>query len=258
MILIKSYIINKTTTINKNILKYYVKHFWNDVFQPLHNNNNNMHLLLMCKVEFQESTMGYRTLADLRKVNFTDVDYFIDYLADRLGILSEAYKVTPFSKIVFSYVIKDGVAEDNRLLLNEPKYEVTTYKFNNMVLPLTMDPQKYGIQIAEQFFNEENKSRYVVRNEANIFTIDVTQNGLVNNVQLCGPADLKWVDTKISEDSFQRELGKNIFYIKDGVVTVKGKQLNAKPFRKVNLDNKLASVDNIMTIDIETVDIGGK
>ena len=105
--------------------------------------NDNIHLMILVKVEFMES-LGYRTLANLRKVNFDDKDMFANFLGERLGLLSDSYRVDPVSNIIFSYIVRDGVAEDTKPLLTVAEYNVTKHSFNNMVLPLSMNPVDFG------------------------------------------------------------------------------------------------------------------
>jgi hypothetical protein len=52
--------------------------------------------MLLCKVQFNDENMGYRTLGDLVKVNFEDKELFIDYLSRRLSIFNESYMVHTF------------------------------------------------------------------------------------------------------------------------------------------------------------------
>lgn len=254
---LKNYTLKKGTTITSSILKSYVQLFWNDVFKPLHNVTKNIHLLIMCKVEYVDSTLGHRSLANLRKVNYSDINIFSEYLSDRLGLLADSYQITPFSKISFTYIVKDGIAEESQQLLKIPLYPVKAQAFNNRVLPLSMVPSDYGKVIA---INEicNNRTKYVVENanKNHFFSIEVTTNKdnlIVNDVRLLGPADLTWTDTKISDDTFKRVIGHNTIYISKGEVIVKSKQLPAKPFRKILCDKEIADTQSIMTMDIETV-----
>lgn len=247
-IITKTYELPHSSVITKDILTGYVNTFWKDIYMPLNSSNNNLHLLLMCKVEFTDPALGYRTLADMRKVNFSDKNLYIEFLVERLGLLSDSYSVNPVNKIVFTYIVKDGLADDSRRLLQQPKYEVKAHAYNNYVLPLTMDPNKFGEVRASQSISDET-TRYMVVNEVNyVFQIDVGVN--INNVHILGATDLKWVDTKLSDNSFKREIGKNTIYIKDGVVVVKEKQLPAKAFRKIPVETKLTPINNFMCIDI--------
>src|ERR1700743_811427 len=115
MLQIQSYNIKKLLLTNE-VLGLYINHFWNDVFTPI---KENKHLMLMCKVEFGEEGLGYRTLGHLRRVNFNEKELFIDYLTSRLGVLTDSYTTHPISKITFTYVIKNGLATDNRRLLQD-------------------------------------------------------------------------------------------------------------------------------------------
>lgn len=98
-ILIKTYFLSKSLTITNTVLSKYIKLFWSDVFTPLHKSNNKIHLMLMVKVEFMDPTLGYRTLANLRIVNFSDKKLFTEYLVSRLSFLTDSYKDSAFSKI---------------------------------------------------------------------------------------------------------------------------------------------------------------
>jgi hypothetical protein len=66
----------KELTLNKEILIVYIDKFWSEVF--IENKEN--HLFLLCKIKFEETEQGYRTLGHLVKINYEDKDLFIDYL----------------------------------------------------------------------------------------------------------------------------------------------------------------------------------
>jgi hypothetical protein len=91
MIQLKSYSINNLPLTNE-ILVVHVNNFWEEVFNKI---KDTSHLMLLCKVNFADEELGYRTLAHLRKVNFNDKELFIDYLTQRLSILNESYMVQP-------------------------------------------------------------------------------------------------------------------------------------------------------------------
>lgn len=203
MIRTKIYLLPQNITLTPNILKEYIQLFWNDIFNPLQLKNSNMHLMLMVKVLFTDD--GYRTLADLRRVNFTDNELFTDFLIDRLGFLSDSYQVNPIDKIIFSYIDQEGLASDNRSLMQPAIYKVTSHGFNNLQLPLTMNPAEYGSVLAMQTITTDEQSidRYVVRNRHHVFVIDRSLDNSINSVKLEGPADLQWVDTKISDNTFK-------------------------------------------------------
>ena len=93
----------------------------------------------------------------------------------------------------------------------------------------------------------------VVKNGGNLFIIDVSADGLTNNVTIPGAKDVKWIDTKISDGVlFKREIEKSIHYVKNGEIIVSEKLLNAKPFKTINAEKQLTHSNTIMTMDIET------
>ena len=53
----------------------------------------------------------------------------------------------------------------------------------------------------------------------------------------------------------KREIGKSTIYVTEGRVVVKEKQLNAKPFQKVQVDKELVSDETFMVMDIESANI---
>ena len=213
----------------------------------------------MCKVEFSEQELGYRTLGHLRLANFTDKELFIEYLTARLGVLTDAYTTHPISKITFSYIVKNGLAAGNRRLLQDLSTKLTTsHRFNNMNLPITMNPTEYGTVILDNYIqiNGENIHRFMVRNGTRIYTIDVSKNGLVNHVTIEGAIDLSWIDTKVSDDLIKREIGKSIIFFMNGERVLTKKQLNAHPFKRAAVDTELNS--NFVTMDVETINLLGK
>ena len=155
---IKSYSISSNLITNEMLIAY-IENFWNDVFIPLNENNNNqIHLLLMCKVHFLDSSLGYRVIGQLRKVNFSDKNLFNEYLISRLGLLSDAYTSYPIDRISFTYVIKAGEASGDRALLlnNLNNDKVTFHRFNNYNIPVSMNPSDYGKIIVSNTIKEES------------------------------------------------------------------------------------------------------
>ena len=225
-----------------------------DVFAPLLKSGGAKHVMLLCKVEFNDSGLGYRTLGELRRVNFEDKDLFIDYLVNRLGLLTESYVSNPISKITFSYIVKEGLATgDRRLLQDLSDKSVTTHRFNNLNLPISMNPSDYGNVLLDNYIQTSgvNLHRFIVENGKLSYIIDISSDELINKVRIQGPADLQWTDTKISDDVFKREIGKSIIFFMGGEIVLRKKVLSAKPFRKQSKDKDLES--DFVTMDIETI-----
>ena len=142
----------------------------------------------MCKVKFIDPSMGYRSLADMRRVNIEDKDLFIGYITDRLGILSDSYVVHPIDEFIITYIIIDGKASGDRSIVNPQVYEVNVHNYNNYVLPETMNISDYGKIILENDVIENNQlfHRVVVINNKHTFIIDVytLENGLIKHVEI--------------------------------------------------------------------------
>lgn len=123
----------------------------------------------MCKIGYKQVNIEYKTIATSKLW-----ELFTQYLVDRLGILIDSYDIKTCTSITFTYVIRDGLADDNRQLLHPEKYELSTHSFNSYKLPLTMNPLEYGVLLAEQKFTDY--TRYMVKNDIKVFTIDDNYN----------------------------------------------------------------------------------
>jgi len=171
-----------------------------------------------------------------------------------LGYLNDSYTSNSLDEIAFSYIVKEGLATDNRRLLQDlTTKSSTTHRFNNLNLPISMNPSDYGTVMVDNYIqiNGESVHRFNVVSGTRSYLIDVSNEGLVNNVTIQGAADLSWVDTKISEEVFKREIGKSVIYFMGGEKVLRKKMLNAKPFTKVSTDTTLNS--DFVTMDIETI-----
>lgn len=258
-VLHKHFLLNGSITLSAHVLNIYINRFWNDVFQQIveQNNTKDIHLLLMCKVEFSDVEMGYRSLADLRKVRYNDMQAYVDFLTLRLGKLTEAYQVTAVHKIVITYIIKDGKPTDPRLLRGEQEYNVSKHSYNNQVLPLTTNINDYGRLIIREIFNDS--ITYVVEgSNGDIFQIDVDKAEKIFKVRILGKIDISWVDTIVHETGiFKREIGASTIFVQDGQILLKKKNLPAKPFKTVKPHKKITSKNQFLTFDVETVSIDG-
>src|SRR5882762_168543 len=109
MIKTQTYTINNSLITNELLLTY-ISQFWSDIFESVKDSN---HLYLMCKVHFNDSELGYRSLGHLLKVNYSDKDLFHEYLTERLGVLTDSYITQPISEITFSYLMREGICEES-------------------------------------------------------------------------------------------------------------------------------------------------
>ncbi len=244
MIRLQSYSVNNNLLTNQ-ILGMYINNFWNDIFAPLVESGNK-HLMIMVKVEFNESEMGYRTLGDLRRVNFNDRELFIEYLSARLGLLNESYFTNPINKISFTYIIKPGLATGERRLLQDlTSRSNTTHRFNNMNLPISMNPTDFGNIIVDTYIqlNGQSIHRIIIDSGTKTFQFDINADKTVNEVTMLGAIDLTWTDTKINADLFKREIGKSIIYFLGGEKVLIKKQLKAKPIKNQAVETRLDQIN---------------
>ena len=121
-----------------------------------------------------------------------------------------------------------------------------------------MEPGDYG-EIRSSSYIELNGvtiHRFIVINGNRTYEIDRTLDKSQNKVTILGTIDLTWTDTKISSEVggsflFKREIKKSTIYFMDGEIALRKQQLNAKPFRRLSVDNKIKN--NFLTMDIETI-----
>ena len=258
---------NQSYTVNNQLLDYnllssYITRFWDDVFSPLLFKGSDKHLMIMAKVSFNEPTFdyNYRTLGYLRSVNHSEKELFTNYLAERLSYLNESYTTSPIDKINFSYIEREGLAsEDSRRLLQDiSDAKLTFHRFNNMELPITMLPSEYGkiLHSSTILIEGESVQRFTIVNGPKSYLIDVYNDGLLNKVTILGASDLKWTDTCLPDGGFKREIGKSTKYFLDGVNVLNKQMLPAKPFKRLNVTNKIGGA--FITMDIETINLEGK
>ncbi len=246
--------------INQGLLASYISKFWNEIFSPLIIDGADKHLMLLVKASFTEASIdcSLRTMGHLRSVNYSDKELFTEYLSERLSYLDESYTTNPINKLLFSYIERDGLAtDDERKLLQEVSEEdnLSFHRFNNLILPISMKVEDYGTVLATTVF--ETFTRYIVNNGKRNYKIDVSLDGLTNNVTILGPVGLNWVDSYLTMDGvFRREIGKSTKYFLDGVNILNKQIIPAKAFRKTKIDTK--KVSNFVTMDIETINKEGK
>jgi hypothetical protein len=89
-------------------LKLYITKFWNEVFKLLLEKGEVIHLMILCKVSLnvEEDSISYKTIGPLRRVEYKDMDLFINYLTERLGLIIESYNPQSVNEIVFTYITK--------------------------------------------------------------------------------------------------------------------------------------------------------
>jgi len=231
MIQNKTYYI-KNQIFTSELLKTYISKFWLNVFSPLVKDEIK-HLMILCKIQYSDESNTYKTLGPLRRVEHKDLDLFIDYLTSRLGILIESYEPNSVSKIIFTYVVRKGeITTSDRVLLQDlSNKDLPFHEFNKIKLPISMNPADYGTLLLSNLM--DGFTRFISTTNKRIFQIDVSLDQKINKVTILGTSDLKWIDTKINDSCFKREIGKATLYFFDGELILQKQQLNAKTFRKL-------------------------
>jgi len=184
MIKLKSYPINNSFLTNE-LLSSYIDLFWKEVFHQLTKGPSIQHLMLMCKISFNSRSMemGYRTLGHLRRVNYDDKELFKSYLQERLAYLNDSYTSNSLDEITFSYIERDGLALDNRRLLQDVSDKsLATHRFNNLNLPISMVPSDYGV--VRGITSYDTFTRYFITDNKKVFEIDISLDGLINKVMV--------------------------------------------------------------------------
>lgn len=231
MIQNKTYNISSNQILTNDILNSYISRFFDEIFAPIVTNGKIKHLMILCKIQYSDTETSYKTLGPLRRIEFKDLELFSGYLNERLGIINDSYNPQSISKLIFTYVIKDGAITNNdRILLqNLSDNKLTFHDFNRIKLPVSMIPSDYGKILSHSVIN--GITRFITTTNKKVFQIDISLDKMINNVTILGLSDFKWIDTKL-ENGFKREIGKTTLYFLDGVLVFE-KQLNAKTFRRL-------------------------
>ena len=252
MIKLRTYTLPNNITLSNKVLETYITNFWNDIFE----NIKDSHLLIMCKINFSQEEMSYRTLGNLRRVNYEDKDLFIEYLSSRLSYFNDSYVTHPISEFIFSYIIKEGKCVDNKKYFTDLSDKpLSVHNFNNLILPITMIPSEYGEIQSDSYVTVDGIEyhRFIVVNDTKVFRIDRSLDRSHNNVTVLGAAGISWVDTCINNSTniFKRDIKKSTIYFMDGERVLRKQILPAKPFRKLSVDSK--GSNTFYTLDIETI-----
>jgi DNA polymerase type B, organellar and viral len=241
--------------LNKGVVSSFIQRFWNEVYSPINKTGAENHLMVLVKVQYTESELGYKTLGHLRKVNFEDRNQFVNYIVERLSILNDSYTSISVNSITFSYIIREGLATGTRsLLLNTEDNVLSWHRFNNMNLPITMNPYEYGKVLSKVVI--DGITRFIVSTNKKVFQIDVSLDNLINKVTILGASDLQWIDNYVSEGCFKREIGKSTIYFLDGVEVLRKQALVGKAFRRLQEEKYIQKY--IVTMDVETIQRNNK
>ena len=143
-------------------------------------------------------------------------------------------------------------------MVQEASNTTTSHRFNNMDLPLSVDPYDYGdVRTETSMIGKDNLpfTRFMVVKGNRFFEIDRYLTTMVNKVKILGSIDLSWTDTLLQDGIIQREIGKAFIYFIDGEIILKQKVVNSKPFSTLKVEKAIKT--KFITMDVETINQNG-
>ena len=125
--LMLNYNLQVNSVLAPQLISSFLNSFWVEVFKPINKRGNN-HLLMIVKVCFEDSAEGFKTITPMRRVNYADRKLYIEYVINRLGILSDSYSsaaaTQPISEIFIEYIEQVGPASNTEQNLQVAEYTV--------------------------------------------------------------------------------------------------------------------------------------
>lgn len=188
----KNYDINELM-LNPSILAKHINLFWNEVFSNL--DPNISYISIITKVKFDSKNMGFRALANGRKViaSLHDKDLYIKYICDNLALLTDTYSSSNINQICFSYIKyykKLENPEIEKRFLRVKKISelanVPTHSIKTNILPISMNPCDFGIIVKERVLNEGHKQYTVINHKKQVFDLEEFSKGIVLRGSIVG------------------------------------------------------------------------
>ena len=87
--------------------------------------------MLICKIHYS-NTDQFKSMGNMRKVNFTDKNKLIEYLVDGLSILTDTYKDNIIDKLIFTYAHREGLANENRFLIKDVEHKSSNFNYKKI------------------------------------------------------------------------------------------------------------------------------
>jgi DNA polymerase type B, organellar and viral len=214
--------------------------FWKDILSEFNENN---HLFIILKIKYVNN--DFVTIGKLQRLNFSDKDWYIDFIIENIKFKSEYYNETQIEEIIFSYGFKKGTIP-NKNNLNQ---DVKSVIINNINLPISLNPIDFGIlsktidiENGQLFILQNNKGETVMFSKFNNYNeIEYLKNGI---------SLIRFKDEIISENKFVRIIDNKKYYFENNQQILFTKEMKTKFISKTvktkNLNN------NFITLDIET------
>ena len=209
------------------------------------NRKENVHILLLIKAVFNNGR-----IASLSKLIKTDnASYAFDECANNLDIKLDSYKFElTLRAFVFTYKIEEGILNESEILNVEPAYQL--HSSSKFKLPITLDPLTYG-KIKMNISNH-----YLVRIDKNL-DAKIVVDGDINRVTILrdGEPVLNYTDKKVSNNSFERTIGRNVYLYEDNLLTLYTKKQSHGFIKQLHPAKNIN--EKFIAMDIETYNDGG-
>jgi hypothetical protein len=237
---------------NEFILKVNNKIFTKDLFEKLFNkfwvtieNNftNVNHMFILLKIKYNNGE--FVTIGKLQRLNFTDKQWYIDFIIENMEFKSEYYNETQIDSIIFSYGFKKGRIENK----NAIKSDLTFQKYNNHNLVISFNPLDFCKIISISKLN--NETLYILQDKDNLI-IKILSSENQNSIEIFKNAYLiiKFTDLKLSESKFIRIIDNKRYYFENNEEILFMKETKTRFISKTNKSKNL--VNKFITLDIET------
>ncbi len=193
--------LDNISILNNSLIKIAIKEFWDRYVKAL---DINHHVLILFRVE--EESGIWSTLGQMKKVNKDSIEYFTHFVTSILELKADNYKEMRIKRIAISFGIRDGKIESPKTFqaLKENQYQ----NYKHYKIPNTMDPYKYG----DVIYHDQNQNIFIVQvGHFNQAVIKQTPTGNHVDIYNKGQLILSYEDRYLSDDRFERSIGKNIY-----------------------------------------------
>ena len=235
------------------IIKEIIKHFFNRFIKP-----NSKYFLL---VRFKYASGSIRTLHKGIVVSSLSSDAYLRYIESVLTLKSNYYHSEPVIEVTFNFFL---IAQDREKyytdkwsalsLVRARPIKLDKFEFfqgGSYYLPPNQDYTKWGLVLSSSnlentlVITDSNNTIYKVNKLSNLtFKVEVIKGQLTI---------LTFIDSHFQDDIFIRKIDKFTYYIQNGKILLKVKELQTEYLTKLANPKDLSPNPKIITFDLETV-----
>jgi hypothetical protein len=243
--------------LSKLLIKNTLNKLWNkDLQELLDGGDIQKHILLLFRIQLTNGE--FSTLGKLQRLNYKDKSHLIEYLTALLELHTEEYNNRPIKAIILSYGIRDGIINND---FNKEIHLAKSQVYFHFKIPITMDPFKFGHVIKQM--NNIFILQTASNNVAMIEQTSIEDTGVISEINKVkifknGKIALEFIDTKIDEKTFIRDIGERKYHFVDEKLTLLTVKKSGKFISAIDNKKKKSAAltkvnkDKILTLDIET------